>query len=230
VKWPPPKISVDSIHSTNVADDEQRFPAFAPLVSDEFDRLKGLPEAETLPTGTVLLEQGLRPVSVFLLSQGLVKLISISEQGRESVLGLRSAGWYAGAVPALARTTNVYTVKTVTKCVISRVPADEFHLWLMRNARMARHFTQTLCNELLAQSAEAQARGGSAEERLARYMRERSSAHSKLKTMDTLPLLKQMELAQLLAISPEHLSRLLHKSAIPGNALACQVLAAEVSA
>jgi CRP/FNR family transcriptional regulator len=180
-------------------------------VSDEFDRIKGLPKPEVIPGGVALQEQGLQPVSVFLLCQGLVKLTSISPQGRESVLGLRSAGWYAGAVPSLARTCNVYTVMTVTECVISRIPADEFHLWLMRSAKMARHFTQTLCNELLAQSAEAQARGGSAQERLALFMRERTSAHPGLKTLDPLPLLKQMELAQLLAITPEHLSRLLHK-------------------
>jgi CRP-like cAMP-binding protein len=229
MKWTPPKLGEETFGSSDSAQ-EDCFPAFAPLVSDEFDRLKGLPQAETVPTGTVLLEQGVRPVSVFLLSQGLVKLISTSEQGRESVLGLRSSGWYAGAVPALARTANVYTVKTVTECVISRVPAEEFNLWLMRNARMARHFTQTLCNELLAQSAKAQVRAGSAEERLARFMRERTCEHPTLKTLDTLPLLKQMELAQLLAITPEHLSRLLHKVAAPSIALTCQVFVTELSA
>jgi CRP/FNR family transcriptional regulator len=198
-------------------EDHQHFPAFAPTVSDEFDRIKGLPPKETIPPGVALQEQGVRPVSVFLLSHGLVKLTSVSPQGRESVLGLRSAGWYAGAVPALARTSSVYTILTVTECVISRIPADDFHLWLMRSARMARHFTQTLCNELLAQSAEARARGGSAQERLALFMRERTSAHPGLKTLDPLPLLKQMELAQLLAITPEHLSRLLHKTTVPDN-------------
>jgi CRP/FNR family transcriptional regulator len=184
---------------------------------------------ETIPSGVAIQEQCLRPVSVFLLCQGLVKLTSISPQGRESVLGLRSAGWYAGAVPALARTSNVYTVMTVTECVISRIPADDFHLWLMRSAKMARHFTQTLCNELLAQSAEAQARGGSAQERLALFMRERTFAHPGLKTLDPLPLLKQMELAQLLAITPEHLSRLLHKTTVPESAEGYTIRNREVS-
>jgi hypothetical protein len=53
----------------------------------------------------------------------------------------------------------------------------------------------------------------SAEQRLATYMRERSRQFPQLKTVDTLPLLKQRELAQLLSITPEHLSRLLHKTA-----------------
>jgi CRP/FNR family transcriptional regulator len=192
--------------------EEHSFPAFAPTVSDEFDRLKGLPEEKSVPTGTLLLDQGSDPSSVFLLCQGLVKLISVSPQGRESVLGLRSAGWYAGAVAALVHRPHVYSVKTVTECIVSRIPADEFHLWLMRSAKMARHFTQTLCNELLSQSCEAQIRGGSAEERLSHFMAERHAHHPNLKTLDPLPMLKQMELAQLLAITPEHLSRLLRRN------------------
>jgi len=215
--------------SGSAGDEHHHVPAFAPTVSDEFDRIKGLPRLEKIPSGVALQEQCLRPMSVFLLCQGLVKLTSVSPQGRESVLGLRSAGWYPGAVPALARTCNVYTVMTVTECVISRIPADEFHLWLMRSAKLARHFTQTLCNELLAQSAEAQARGGSAQERLALFMRERTSDHPGMKTLDPLPLLKQMELAQLLAITPEHLSRLLHKTTVPESAEVYTVRNPEVS-
>jgi CRP/FNR family transcriptional regulator len=230
MKWRLSKIIAEPNAPSNDPGCEHHFPAFAPTISDEFDRLKGLPQVETIPSGTALLEQGLRPASVFLLYQGLVKLTSVSPQGRESVLGLRSAGWYVGAVPALASTSNVYSVMTVTECVISRIPADEFHLWLMRSARMARHFTQTLCNELLAQSAEAQARGGSAEERLARFMRERTFDHPGLKTLDPLPLLKQMELAQLLAITPEHLSRLLRRTFDRTSAVTCPKLASEMVA
>jgi CRP/FNR family transcriptional regulator len=212
MKWKPAHTHPAAGSQGSPLDHDHSFPAFAPTVSDEFDRLKGLPEEKTVPSGTVLLEQGADPSSVFLLCQGLVKLTSISPQGRESVLGLRSAGWYAGAVAALVHRPNVYSVKTLTDCVISRIPADEFHLWLMRSAKMARHFTQTLCIELLSQSAEAQVRGGSAEERLSHFMSERNTQHTNLKTLDPLPMLKQMELAQLLAITPEHLSRLLRRN------------------
>ncbi len=217
MKWKPTPAA-----SSRDSEDEtfqHSFPAFAPTVSDEFDHLKGLPTEKTVPSGTVLVEQGLHPTSVFLLSQGLVKLTSVSAQGRESVIGLRSSGWYVGAVSALAHRPNVYSVKAITECVVTRLTAEEFSLWLMRSARMARHFTQTLCNELMSQSSEAQLRGGSAEERLDQFMRERTTRHTNLKTLDPLPMLKQMELAQLLAITPEHLSRLLRRSVVPAHAL-----------
>jgi CRP/FNR family transcriptional regulator len=86
---------------------------------------------------------------------------------------------------------------------------------------MMRHFVTTLCNELTSQaSAQAQMMGGSAQDRLVHFMRERSAGHSQIKTLDALPLLKQMELAQLLSITPEHLSRLLQKiNVADGDAL-----------
>jgi CRP-like cAMP-binding protein len=218
MKWKSP-VSTAASRSEAIDNlDERSFPAFTPTVSDEFDRLKGLPPEKTVPSGVVLIEQGAPPESVFLLCRGLVKLTSISPQGRESVLGLRSAGWYAGAVSVMAQRPSVYSVKTVSPCVCSTIPANDFNMWLMRSAKMARHFMQTLCNELISQSVEAQVRGGSAEERLSHFMRERTMSHHNLKTLDPLPLLKQMELAQLLAVTPEHLSRLLRRTALYSNA------------
>jgi CRP-like cAMP-binding protein len=188
------------------------FPAFAPIVSDAFEYLKGIPDGTTIESGQIVLEQSQHPPSVCLLRQGLVKLVHRTSEGRETLLGLRAAGWYAGAVPALMHSPCIYSVETVTPCIFSKIPAEEFAAKLRQNARMMRHFMNTLCNELIAQSAEAQVKVGSAEQRLAQFMSERNVQYPQLKTLDTLPLLKQMELAQLLAITPEHLSRLLHKT------------------
>jgi CRP-like cAMP-binding protein len=190
------------------------FPAFAPIVSDAFEQLKGIPEGTTIAGGEVVLEQNREPTSIYLLRQGLVKLVYLTPEGRESLLSLRATGWYAGAVSALMHSPSIYSVKTVTPCVFSIIPAEEFSARLMQSARMMRHFMSTLCNELIAHSAEAQIKAGSAEQRLAQFMSERRIQHPQLKTLDTLPLLKQLELAQLLAITPEHLSRLLHRSEI----------------
>jgi CRP-like cAMP-binding protein len=109
-------------------------------------------------------------------------------------------------------TASLYSVKTVTPCVFSMIAAEEFSTKLMQSARMMRHFMDTLCNELISQSAEAQLRLISAEQRLAQFMAERYIQNSQWQTLDPLPMLKQMELAQLLAITPEHLSRLLRKT------------------
>ncbi len=192
------------------------FPAFAPIVSDAFEHLKCLPQGIGVATGVFVVEQGLHPSAIYLLRQGLVKLVCTAPDGRETMLGLRAAGWYAGAVSSLMRTPSLYSVKTVTPCVFSMIAADEFSNKLTQSARLTRHFMDTLCNELISQSAEAQLRLTSAEQRLAHFMAERYLENPQVPTLDPLPMLKQMEVAQLLAITPEHLSRLLHKTMSPG--------------
>lgn len=214
--WKQSAIRVVSDREVSEPSTEPSMPAFAPLVSDAFEQLKNLPPQLEVPLGVSLVEQGTTCDMVTLVLSGLVKLVCVNPEGRQATLGLRSSGWYAGAVFVLMNNVSVYSVITVTPCTIVQIPAHEFSLKLMQSARMTRHFTATLCNELISQSAaQAEVMVGSAEERLAHFMRERDANHPKWKVLDTLPLLKQTELAQLLSITPEHLSRMLNKSTRP---------------
>jgi CRP/FNR family transcriptional regulator len=189
------------------------FPAFAPIRSDAFESLRDLPDPVSIPAGTVIIEQDANCEFVWLLRSGLVRLCYVTPDGRETTLGLRTTGWFAGAVNALSSVPSVSSVKTLTPCLASRIPAKDFTAELAKSARLTRHLLSSLCCELLAQSsAQARLMSESAEERLATFMRERNRQFPQLKTVDALPLLKQRELAQLLSITPEHLSRLLHKS------------------
>jgi CRP-like cAMP-binding protein len=187
-------------------------PAFAPIVSDAFEHLKHLPDVAYFPAGKVLITQDAQAPTIYLLRSGLVKLTHVTPDGRETTLGLHSSGSCLGAVWALKSTPVVYSVIALTPCSVSAIPAAEFPAKLMQNSRLMRHFMNTLCNESMSQWASlAQLRGWTAEERLRNFMLERKSTHLTLKTLDPLPMLKQLELAQLLAVTPEHLSRLMHK-------------------
>ena len=200
-----PPVSVVSDSSNDSV-----FPAFAPLISDAFEHIKTLPPRTEIPAGVSLLLQGEVCDSVFLLLGGLVKLVTTNHLGREATLGLRASGWYSGATFALTKNPSVYSVVTLSKCSVIEVPAAQFSSLLMQSSKLMRHFTATICNELISQSsAQAEVMTSSAEERLSTFMRERALDESACKVLDTLPYLKQSELAKLLSITPEHLSRLL---------------------
>jgi CRP/FNR family transcriptional regulator len=187
-------------------------PVFAPIVSDGFTRLANLPEGTLLPTGSTLIHQSKRCAHVTLLLEGLVKLVSVNGDGKQVTLGLRTTGWYAGASAVLMDTVSVYSVVALTPCKVVHIPAADFYLRLIQSARMMRHFVSTISSEMISMSsAQAHMMLGTAEDRLAQFMNERHPRSSNWQVLDTLPLLKQSELAQLLAISPEHLSRLLHR-------------------
>jgi CRP-like cAMP-binding protein len=189
------------------------FPAFAPILSDAFEHFTDLPEPTSIDPGTLLLEQGELCKTVWLIRDGLVRLTYVSPDGRETTLGLRAAGWFGGAACLVMNTPNVCAVKAVTPCIVSRIPAQDFSRRLAQNARLMRHFTSVLCLELIAQTtAQVSIMSDTAGQRLDSFMRERNAKHPQIKTLDALPLLKQMELAQLLSITPEHLSRLLRRT------------------
>jgi CRP-like cAMP-binding protein len=193
-------------------------PSFIPLVTSGFELIKSLPSPCTIDSESELLEQGKYPEFVSLISTGLIKMTYVSPDGVELNLGIRSAGWYAGGVCAYLNTISTYSVHTITECAVIRFPASNLSLMLMENMKLMQHFMTSICCEVAVQSgAQAQIMAGTAEERLQYFMDERMKKSERWKTIDPLPILKQMELAQLLAVTPEHLSRILRKKLRPSQ-------------
>jgi CRP-like cAMP-binding protein len=215
MKWNKSAMTFSGSHLVSEQTAPINFPAFAPIVSDVFEHLKDLPPARDIAAGRELFQQGSAEDSVYLLRSGLVKLTCSVPDGREMTLGLRSSGWCAGATSVLTQRPSVYSVTAITRCTVSCLTAAEFSAKLMQNTRLLRYFLSSLCNESMSQAAcQVQMMGSSAEDRLNHFLQERQAEHVRLKTLDALPMLKQMELAQLLSITPEHLSRLMHKNTV----------------
>jgi CRP-like cAMP-binding protein len=204
----PGKLSLTTIQQPNLPP----IPAFTPVLAGAVEFIANLPAARMAPPGSLLVEQGARSHSIYLIQKGLVKLTHVSECGRETTIGLRSEGWYAGATSALLNESSVYAVRAVTSCMIARLAVHDFRRYLRESPAMMDHFLAGLCFEVAAQaSLQVEVMANSAEDRLDHFMLERIAEHPSRRTVDPLPALKQMEVAQLLSISPEHLSRLMHK-------------------
>src|ERR1700761_7280389 len=190
-----------------------KFPVFAPVVSDAFEGLKDLPRPTTFEAKKSLYEQGSDVHTVWLIRSGLVKLRYGTPGGRDTTLGLRSAGWCAGAVWALSNRPSIYSVETITPCTASGIPAAEFASHLAQSEKLMQHFLQALCLESISQAtSQAQIMSWTAEERLEQCLGERERVAPGIKTVDIFSVLKQAELAHLLSITPEHLSRLMNRN------------------
>ncbi len=208
---------VEQFISANGLSDFAEFPAFTPVLSGCVHFLDTLPAARTIAVGTLLIEQGRIAKSVHLIETGLVKLVHVKLDGREITIGLRSEGWYAGYTSAFLKTPHAYSVRTVTPCKIVSIPAADLSHCLAQSAEMLQHFLSVLCAEVASQaSLQVEVMSSSAEDRLEHFMCERTNSHPSRKTLDPLPWLKQMELAQLLAVTPEHLSRMMNRRKLLG--------------
>jgi len=192
---------------------ESIVPVFSPAINSGSEFLQSLPEPEPVPAKTVLLEQGQKPSFVRLIRSGIVKITFTNEAGQESLLGLRSEGWWAGAPLALLDMPSLCNVVTVTPCSVTSISVDQFSQRLMQNQRVLRHFISSQCRELMQEQKHGIVQGSSASERLAYLQSE--NTHSLWRTIDPTSVMCQGEIAKLLAITPEHLSRLLNRRTGP---------------
>ena len=104
---------------------------------------------------------------------------------------------------------SVYSAITLSECTVSQIPAEQFFYWATHDIRTLRHFLKSMSLDSTSQTRlHAEIQSNNAAERLEHFMQERTAADPHWQTMDPLPLLKQGELAQLLSVTPEHLSRL----------------------
>jgi CRP-like cAMP-binding protein len=188
---------------------EETIPAFAPLAERCTEVTGDAPPPLALKSGVNIVEQWKKCDHVYLISEGLVKLTYASENGTRVALGLRSSGWYAGATSVLLQIPSLYSAITVGNCTVSQIPAEQFFHWATNDIKTLRHFVKSVCLDSISQARlHAEIHSSNARERLERFMQERTATDPQWKTMDTLPLLKQGELAQLLSVTPEHLSRM----------------------
>ncbi len=198
-------------------------PIFAPAIAACVGFLGTLPKATIIKAGTTLVKQDMQVKKVQLLQSGLVKLTHLNADGHDNLIGLRSDGWYVGSTSAVMGLPSVYSVHACTDCSVVEIPMTDFLRCLRSSQEMMDHFIAGLCREVISSSAlQVQLTMSKAEDRLDLLLLERSSDQIAGKASDPLRVLKQTELAQLISITPEHLSRLRKKRRMRLRAVACQ--------
>ena len=176
--------------------------------------LSFLPSALSYPAGTVLMEQGGDPGDVFYVEEGLAKLVRTGPDGREQILGLRGPGWFLGAALVLTFRAHPASAVAVTSCRLRRLTRQAFLGLMAQHEALSWHVHQMHSREVLSQFQQMADLGtATSRERLERFLRRftgAAPANGNGGVRLSLPL-KRWELASLLAVTPEHLSRLLRQ-------------------
>ena len=161
---------------------------------------------------TMLFQQGFQVCTVYVIERGLVKLTALDEDGNGLIIGLRSADAILGGAAAIAHKPHPVTAVTLTQCQLRCVPLDSF-LELTRSSNefgWHLHELHSLEIHYLA-SQLIGLKYLSARQRLEQLIWQLTgtvepNGSKRLKLH--LPL-KHWEMAQLVGITPEHLSRVL---------------------
>ena len=173
-----------------------------------------LPAALSYPVGTVLMQQGGEPGDVFYVEEGLAKLVRTGSDGRDQILGLRGAGWFLGAALVLVLRAHPASAVAVTPCRLRRLTRQAFLDLMAKHEALSWHVHQMHSREVLSQFQQMADLGtATSRQRLERILR-RLTGGAPSRNDDEVRLslpLKRWELASLIAITPEHLSRLLRQ-------------------
>ena len=174
-----------------------------------------LPAPQLYPAGTVLVQQGCEPYEIFFVEDGLAKLVRIDAGGREQILGLRGAGWFLGAAFVLIRRSHAASAVALTSCTVRRLSQDAFLALLAEHPDLSWHVHRMHSREVLSQFHHMSDLGAKTSrqrlERILRRLATLSSPDGSGEEVRLLLPLKRWELASLIAVTPEHLSRLLKR-------------------
>jgi CRP/FNR family transcriptional regulator len=171
-----------------------------------------VPPPEIYPAGAELTAQGATAQYVYLIEDGAVKLVHIFPDGREIILDLQMPGEVVAAASVMLSHPSLETAITISRCRLVRWPAGQFVAEAGRNKAFS-----SVVNLMLAREAQKmRARmmmlaHGRARERLMVFLNNYGVLVSSLSDAGpqrgfVLPVM-QGELAQLLAVTPFHLSR-----------------------
>jgi len=167
------------------------------------------------PPRTPLFPQGLLTDTVFLITSGLVKLTHVDSDGKEIIVGVRPSGWLLGVTALILNQPQLTGVVTLTHCQLMRISGAEIRDSMRAGFTFCRYL-----NELLALDVHdhllniVELTSHSTEYRLAKLLAQLIfGVHSSQPTAGRnvqLPF-KQWEIAELLAVTPEHTCRVLRR-------------------
>jgi CRP/FNR family cyclic AMP-dependent transcriptional regulator len=206
------------IVSTSTDWDNSRFNS---SVYEVWGRFKDSTVSQVYPADIQLFQQDALAQDVFLIESGLVKLIRLENEGRELITNLGYPGSLIGASSVIVQESYPVTAATLTNCSLRRISADVFRSLLRTEHQFSWYLHRCHSYEILNQMIRvAQLSCHPARRRLEHLFLQLTSAMELNVSNNEIRLqvpLRHWEVAELIAVTPEHLSRLLHKMEMEGT-------------
>ena len=166
------------------------------------------------PAHTEIIKQDTLSNAVYFIKSGSVKLTWMDKDGHEVIAGLRDQHWLIGAPPVLLENPYSFTVTTLTPCLLRCISSGKFLELLRTNNEFSTQVMRLLCREILNHGKKLVMLGcAHARERLRDLLcKFISDEYPRTDLKDQMRIhlpLKHKEIAQVIAVTPEHLSRLL---------------------
>lgn len=121
---------------------------FEGLSDEEYNRLQEEKVEETYKPGEVLFRAGNRPVGLFWVNHGMVKLYKPGAQGRDQIVRLSTEGELLGYRSMICNERYAATAETLEKSEIGFVSLQFFQEVMKNNLEVSRKLLGILCHDL----------------------------------------------------------------------------------
>jgi|SoiMetStandDraft_5_1073268.scaffolds.fasta_scaffold16191_1 cAMP-binding proteins - catabolite gene activator and regulatory subunit of cAMP-dependent protein kinases len=171
-----------------------------------------LADSHMYPPGVELFRQDSSPAYVYFMESGVAKLTRYEENGGEFIFDIRFPGSLLGSEAAIRKAPHPFSAVTATSCRLSQVTTRQFLGLLSTEPKLAVFIQSNLSAQLLNQVARmSEIACLPARLRLEQLLWKIAQHEGGCETMNfklQFPI-RHWEAAQLLAITPTYLSRLL---------------------
>lgn len=165
-----------------------------------------------VPPEHAIFSQGDPPHTVCLICSGQVKLTRTESDGNQAIVGLRQKGWMLGAVSLLLNSRYETTAATITRSNLCFVSAETFLRAINTDLEFSQWMLMILSRGLKSSMLSIGERSClSGRQRLEKFLREVVGMQNGIdhqKPIKIQMVLRNWEIAQLLALTPQHLCRL----------------------
>ncbi len=170
---------------------------------------------QTYPRGTELFQQGSGAEEVFCIDSGVVKLLRLEDDGQELIVDLRFARSLVGSAAVIMEEPHPVTAITLTPSCVRRIPATVFRCLLQKDVELSWRVHRMHSRKVYDDVNRIAHLGClSARQRIEYLFIQLFSAlglnqHQKDITLPM--LLRNREIAALVAVTPEYFSRVLRQ-------------------
>ncbi len=126
----------------------RKFSMFSDLSEEHLCNLTNSKNNISHKKGQILYYEGTRPLGVFCISSGVVKVFKTASNGKEQIIRLAKRGEFLGYTSLIGEETYSNTASIVEDAKICFVPKETFLKILAEDTRFHRRITRALCQDL----------------------------------------------------------------------------------
>ncbi len=126
----------------------KNIPFFACLSEEELLELEQVIVEKRFSKGQVILHEEDTPNFMYFVESGKVKVVQMSEKGKEQILAIHKAGDFFGEMALMDGKTSPATVIAMEDVRIGMISKENFKRHVLRNEKMLREIISLLCLRL----------------------------------------------------------------------------------